>query len=201
MRSKTPLPNQENVWTALRTLVCSNNRLTSLPDNLINLEDLDCAYNELTSLPNNLTNLKTLVCAHNQITSLPNLTNIEELYCNKNQIKSLHNQANNWNNLISLRCYKNKLTSLPSLTSLKTLDCTNNQLASDELDYWKKIWKIQRRHQSILHKKGLERFIEVLKKRLYLPRLYNLHHELIWSHNHPGKFFTLLPRKGKWVKV
>ena len=36
-----------------------------------------------------------------------------------------------------------------------------------------------------------------MKLRLYLPRLTDLHQDLIYSPNHPGKFYKLL-RLGDW---
>ncbi len=177
--SRNKLTSLPNNLTKLKILSCWNNKLTSLPNNLTKLEYSDCSDNELTSLPNNLTNLKTLSCSRNKLTSLPNnLTNIKELYCSNNQLTSLPND----------------------LTNLETLYCWNNQLFSNELEKWKKIWPISLRHQHILRNAGLKKVVKILKNRSYLPRLDELHHELIWSPNHPGKFFELLPRCGNWCK-
>ncbi len=81
---------------------------------------------------------------------------------------------------------------------IKTLWCSHNQLFSDELEKWKKIWPISIRHQRVLRTAGIKRVVKVLKNRLYLPSLNELREELIWSPNHPGKFFTSLPRAGNW---
>nr|QBK89492.1 MAG: hypothetical protein LCPAC001_00020 [Pithovirus LCPAC001] len=155
--------------------------LTEWPKQLVGKENLikilNCSYNKLTSLPNDLTSPKELYCSHNQLTSLPNnLTKLEKLLCSFN-----------------------KLTSLPnSLTKLEEIYCSGNKLFSNKLEKWKKIWPISIRHQHILRTTGIKRAVKVLKNRLYLPRLNELREELLWSPNHPGKFFTSLPRVGDW---
>ncbi len=201
----------------IKELNCSSNKLTYLPNNLINLKRLYCSHNKLKSLPNNLTNLKKLNCWNNQLTSLTNnLTNLEILHCFHNRLTFL---PNNLTKLKKLVCFNNKLTSLPNsltdlkilycsgnqlislpnnLTKLKYLDCSGNKLFSNELVKWKKIWLISIRHQHILRTAGIKRVVKVLKNRLYLPSLNELQEELIWSPNHPGKFFTSLPRVGDW---
>ncbi len=189
----TSLPNN---LTELKKLNCSLNKLTSLPNNLTKLEKLYCYNNELTSLPNNLTKLKKLYCSDNELTSLPNnLAKLEELWCSYNKLTSLPNSLAK---LEELLCSNNELTSLPnSLTKLIYLDCVDNELFSDEFEKWKKIWPISIRHQHILRTAGIKRVVKVFKNRLYLPRLNELREELIWSPNHPGKFFTSLPRRSK----
>nr|QBK89610.1 MAG: hypothetical protein LCPAC001_01200 [Pithovirus LCPAC001] len=179
----------------------SNLELIEWPKQLVGKENLikklDFSRNKLTSLPNNLTNLETLMCSNNKLTSLPNnLTKLEILDCSSNKLTSL---PNNLTNLKILVCFRNKLTSLPNdLTKLKELYCWNNKLFSNKLEKWKNIWPISIRHQYILRTEGIKLVVKVLKNRLYLPSLNELHYELIWSPNHPGKFFTLLPRVGQW---
>ena len=217
----TSLPNG---LTNLKILDCSFNKLTSLPNNLTKLGKLICSFNKLITLPNGLTNLKTLDCSDNELTSLPNnLTNIETLYCSYNKLKFIPNNLtklerldcgdnelitlpNGLTNLEYLNCYENKLTSLPNdLIKLEKLYCSYNQLFSKKLEKWKKIWPISIRHQYILRTAGIKRVVKVLKNRLYLPSLNELREELlplrasgvIWSPNHPGKFFTSLPRRSK----
>nr|QBK89493.1 MAG: hypothetical protein LCPAC001_00030 [Pithovirus LCPAC001] len=208
----------------IKKLNCSFNQLISLPNNLNKLKKLDCNSNKLTSLPNNLTNLKYLYCSFNQLKSLPNDTKFKILYCSRNKLTSLPNSLtnlkilicsyneltslpNNLTSLETLNCSGNKLTSLPNdLIKLEELYCSYNQLFSKKLEKWKKIWPISIRHQHILRTAGIKRVVKVLKNRLYLPSLNELHHELIWSPNHsaytkwehPGKFFTSLPRVGLW---
>lgn len=208
--------------TNLKVLDCSINNLTSLPVDLMNLEDLDCAENYLTTLPDNLINLEELDCSWNKLTSLPKgLINIECIYCYNNELTSLTSLSKTLSgslnhlfcrmnmitiisddfakNLISLDCSYNNLTYIPKCsTSLQSLSCFNNRLFSNELSDWKKIWAIKERHQQKLRKNGLKKVLKNLKNRLYLPRLDKLHQELIWSPNHTGIFFTLLPRSGIW---
>nr|QBK89531.1 MAG: hypothetical protein LCPAC001_00410 [Pithovirus LCPAC001] len=195
--SHNRLASLPNNLTKLKTLDCWNNKLKSLPNGLTNLETLYCFDNKLTSLPNNLTKLKILSCSYNELTYLPNnLTKLETLKCYYNELTSL---PNNLTNLEQLYCFNNELTSLPhSLTKLKILKCFDNKLFSNELEKWKKIWPISIRHQRILRTAGIKKVVKVLKNRLYLPSLDQLREELIWSPNHPGKFFKSLPRVGLW---
>ena len=48
-------------------LDCSNDQLTSLPDNLKVKGDLHCLHNQLTSLPDNLKVKGNLYCYYNQL--------------------------------------------------------------------------------------------------------------------------------------
>ena len=100
-------------FTALTTLYCSENQLTSL----------DVSKN---------TALTTLSCSSNQLTSLDVSKNtaLTELYCNSNQLTSLDVSKNTA--LTDLDCYDNKLTSLDvsKNTALSYLSCYSNQLTS-----------------------------------------------------------------------
>ena len=76
----------------LKTLICSNNELTSLPTLPQNLEYLSCDSNKLTSLPTLPKNLEYLYCDSNKLTSLPTLPqNLECLYCYDNPIYEIVN--------------------------------------------------------------------------------------------------------------
>ncbi len=97
------------------------------------LETLACYYNQLTSLDvSKNTALKTLYCDSNQLTSLDvsDCTALETLYCYSNKLTSLDVSKNTA--LKTLRCYSNQLTSLDvdSCAALEYLDCDNNQLKS-----------------------------------------------------------------------
>ena len=96
------LPNLDKVLY----LDCSENQLTSLPEeigNLVNLRELNCETNKLTSLslelfaPGNLVNLKELRCGWNELTSLPvsltNLRNLQYFCTNSNFIEEIPIQA------------------------------------------------------------------------------------------------------------
>ena len=174
-------------------LICSFNQLTSLPL-LPNLADLACFHNQLTSLPL-FPKLTTLMCDNNALVSLPLFPNLIGLQCHHNQLTSLPL----FPKLISLSCLYNKLTSLPPFTNLTDeFWCSNNPLLfSTELAKWKKVWRLGTLRSNEIRSKGLFKVIKVLKNRLYLPRLNQLKHELIYSPNHPGKFYKNL-RVGDW---
>ncbi len=196
----------------LTELECSNNQLTSLPL-LPNLTYLVCRSNQLTCLPF-LPNLIKLHCSHNKLTSLPRLPKLTELWCTYNQLTSLPLHLPN---LVELMCQYNKLTSLPpNLPNLTALACENNQLTflpflpklahivwcetqffSTKITEWKKVWRLKALRSNEIRSIGLKKVIKVLKNRLYLPRLNQLEQELIYSPNHPGKFYKNL-RIGNW---
>ena len=101
-------------FTALKTLWCGENQLTSLnvSDNT-DLNDLDCHNNLLTNLDlSGATALKTLSCSDNQLTNLDlsNNTDLETLLCWNNQLTSL--DVSNHFPLETLACYNNQLSSL-----------------------------------------------------------------------------------------
>ena len=69
-------------------LDCSDNQLTSLPDNLVVKGHLNCSHNQLTSLPDNLVVKGGLFCNNNQLASLPNNLIVKgSLYCGYNKVK------------------------------------------------------------------------------------------------------------------
>ena len=145
-------------FTALTTLSCSNNQLTSLDvSSCTALTSLECGENQLLSLDvsNNLA-LTDLYCDNNQLTSLDVSTNLAlnwlscdnnqltslniygatelyMLYCNNNQIITLDLSSNIA--LDDVRCNYNQLTSLDvsQNTALVRLECNSNQLISLDL--------------------------------------------------------------------
>lgn len=123
--SENKLTSLPNNLINLKSLICFDNKLTSLPNCLNNLEYLNCAYNiYFTSLPNCLNNLKELNCEDCGLTSLPNnLTNLKELYCNDNRLTSLPDSLTN---LEELCCYHNNIKALPYLPKLNELDMFTN---------------------------------------------------------------------------
>ncbi len=99
-------------FTALKTLVCSSNRLTKLDvsQNLA-LEKLHCSENQLTSLDvTKNTTLTSLSCSQNQLTSLDVTKNtaLTSLSCSQNQLTSLDVTKNTA--LYYLFCNGNPLT-------------------------------------------------------------------------------------------
>ena len=97
--------------------------LTSLPDNMGDMENLAILYanyNELSYLPDSITelsNLVYLVLSFNQITSLPdnfaNLTNLFWIDLGYNELEYLPDNIGNLENLVYLWIFNNNLTSLP----------------------------------------------------------------------------------------
>ena len=121
-------------FTAMTTLLCYGNQLTSLDvSNNTAVEHLDCSDNQLTTLNvSNNTVLKYLNCYKNQLTTLDvsNDTALKSLDCHKNQLNML--DVSNNTVLEALYCYDNQLTTLDvsNNTALKSLDCHKNQLTT-----------------------------------------------------------------------
>ncbi len=198
-------------------LNCSFSKLTTLPNDMIKLQKLNCSWNKLTTIPNNMTELLELNCFSNKLTSLPSgMIKLRMLNFSFNKLTSLNSGMTklqrinfSFNNLTSLpngmiklqslNCYNNDLITLPDdMINLIELECYDNKLFSDDLSDWKKLWIIKRIYRKQLLTSGIKRIVKLLNNRLYLPRLNRLFEELIWSPNHPGKFFTSLPKAGKW---
>ena len=121
-------------FTALKSLYCGGNQLTSLDvSHNTALEGLYCSNNQLTALDlTQNTALTRLECDHNQLTALDlsHNTALTKLACHANQLTSLdvsHNTA-----LTEFVCYKNQLTALDvsQNTALTELNCNNNQLTA-----------------------------------------------------------------------
>ena len=121
-------------FTALTSLYCSGNQLTSLDvSDLTALKRLHCYNNGLTSLDvSGCTALTSLDCYNNDLTSLDvsGCTELTSLYCDDNQLTSL--DVSGCTALTYLYCDDNQLASLDvsDLTALKRLDCYNNGLTS-----------------------------------------------------------------------
>ena len=125
-------------FTALETLSCSYNQLTSLDvSKNTALTSLNCYSNQLTSLDlSKNTALTYLYCSYNQLTSLDLSKNtaLTSLDCGDNQLTSLDLSKNT--QLTELDCHFN--TRLSSLdlsqnTALTSLDCSDTQLTSLDL--------------------------------------------------------------------
>ena len=124
--------------TALTELYCHDNQLTSLDvSKNIALTMLYCWDNQLTSLDvSGCTALTTLRCHYNQLTTLDvsGCTELTQLFCNSNQLTSLDVSQNTA--LTGLVCLDNQLTSLDvsNNTALTTLYCYNNQIKGKAMD-------------------------------------------------------------------
>ena len=121
--------------TALNGLICHSNQLTSLDvSGCTALTELECDDNpQLTSLNvSDCTALEYLECVNNQLTSLDvsGFTALGWLYCMESQLTSL--DVSGCTALETLQCDENQLTSLDvsSCTALTCLCCTGNQLTS-----------------------------------------------------------------------
>ncbi len=108
-------------FTALTSLSCSGNQLTSLDvSNNTALTSLYCGDNQLTTLDvSNNTNLIVLSCTGNQLTTLDlsNNTALVDLYCNYNQLTSLILDNGSNSDLVNLYTTGN-----PNLTCIQVDD-------------------------------------------------------------------------------
>ena len=124
--------------TALKSLDCAKNQLAALDvSQNTALESLDCTDNQLTSLDvSRNTALKSLDCANNQLTSLDVSRNtaLESLNCADNQLTALDISQNTA--LESLICAGNKLTALnvSGNATLEFLNCRTNELTELNVD-------------------------------------------------------------------
>ena len=126
-------------FTALTSLTCDNNKLTSLDvSHNTALTGLSCGGNQLTSLDvSHNTALTSLICWDNQQSTLDvsHNTALTRLDCHDNQLTSLdvsHNTA-----LTYLNCSWNQLTSLDvsGVTALTDLFCRFNQLTNLDVSH------------------------------------------------------------------
>ena len=121
-------------FTALETLYCDHNQLTSLDvSKNTELMGLNCDNNQLTSLDlSKNTKLDWLFCVNNQLTSLDvsKNTKLVWFYCDNNQLTSLDVSKNT--ELSYLYCNNNQLTSLDlsKNAELYSLNCSGNNLKS-----------------------------------------------------------------------
>ena len=121
-------------FTALTSLRCYNNQLTSLNvSDCTALTYLNCNENKLTSLDlSGCTALETLECNGNRLTSLDvsGCTALTYLYCHENKLTTL--DVSNNTSLGWLHCYENQLTSLDvsDCTALTYLYCHENKLTT-----------------------------------------------------------------------
>ena len=126
----------------LTNLNLSNNQLTELPPEIVelkNLTNLNLSSNKLTQLPSEivkLTNLKNLFLFNNQLTELPleiiELKNLTNLNLSKNKLTQLPPEIAGLNNFTYLILSSNKLAQLqPESVEHKNftnLDLFDNQL-------------------------------------------------------------------------
>ena len=145
-----------SIYTCLRKLECSGNKITQLNNLPYSLEELNCSNNQITQLNNLPSSLQKLDCPCNQLKQLDNFPpSLQMLYCNDNQITQLsnlpssllklycpYNQLSQLDNLPPslkiLHCNYNQITQLDNLPlSLRFLGCSGNKLENNNLEYWK----------------------------------------------------------------
>lgn len=97
---------------------CANCKLSNIPNIFVNLKTLMCGNNKLTSI-NGFVNLKKLICDSNQISNVTNCPNLEYLDCNKNKINEL---PDNMPKLGHLICSDTNLSTLPYNSPLKSIE-------------------------------------------------------------------------------
>ncbi len=109
--------------TALKSIVCSDNQLTSLDlTGCTALEELHCEYNQLTSLDvSGCKALKELSCYYNQLTSLnvSGCSALKQLVCYHNRLTSL--DLSGCTALIEINCYKNNIQGAEMDAFIKSL--------------------------------------------------------------------------------
>jgi uncharacterized protein (TIGR02145 family) len=124
-------------FTALDTLKCDNNKLSSLDlSSNTALTYLHCGNNKLSSLDVSAsTGLIYLFCESNELSNLDISSNasLRILRCSNNQLSSLDLSANAA--LVDLNCDNNQLTSLDLSANphLYELNCCDNELESLDL--------------------------------------------------------------------
>jgi hypothetical protein len=121
-------------FTALTTLWCEKNKLTSLDvSQNTALTWLVCSDNQLTVVDvSKNTMLYSLHCANNQLATLDVTQNtvLSQLDCSNNQLMKLDLSKNT--EMINLTCDRNQLTTLDvsNNTALTYLDCSDNQMTT-----------------------------------------------------------------------
>ena len=125
-------------FTALESLYCSNQKLTSLDvSKNTALKTLRCFGNQLTSLDvsKNIA-LEELSCHHNKLTSLniSGNTALRALWCNDNQLSTL--DVTNNTSLVIFHCYGNQLTGLDMSHNerIHYFNCANNCIKDLSMD-------------------------------------------------------------------
>ena len=133
--------------TALKTLYCNDNQLTSLPTLPATIETVVAGKNHFTTLKiNEMTNLKSLYvgnntlltelnCSYNTLSALDisGCTALKTLLCNNNQLAALNVQG--LAALEKVACGGNQLTSLSlqGCNALSFVNCCHNQIKDSEM--------------------------------------------------------------------
>ena len=125
LNGKEPLEIGVQEWNdgSLERLSLSDNNLTTIPENIGDLDSLvslSLKNNQLTTLPESIGDLSSLEYLRlngNQLTSLPesigDLSSLEDLNLDNNQLTTLPESIGDLSSLTSLYLYDNQLTILP----------------------------------------------------------------------------------------
>lgn len=111
----------------LETMICSNNQLERLPILNDKLEILECENNKLICLPYFNNSLRWIDCSHNKLEKLPSFNdNLLRITCGHNKLKEIPTLPHL---LDFINCESNRIEKLPALNrNLKTLICSYNRL-------------------------------------------------------------------------
>ena len=141
-------------FTALKSLSCYNNQLTSIDiSKNTSLTGLNCYNNQLTSIDiSKNTAITGLYCYNNQLASLDvsGCTALTRLECQNNQLTSLDVTKNTA--LSSLNCHHNQLASLDvsQNVALFELNIYNNQLTSLDVSQCMKLTKLDCNYNKLI---------------------------------------------------
>ncbi|MDA0525292.1 leucine-rich repeat domain-containing protein [Methanococcoides alaskense] len=139
---------REAALNNLTTLYLSNNKLTQLPPEIVEIKNLRILFlsnNRFTQFPMELVELKNLIVldlSSNRLTQFPmelvELKNLKTLFLSDNQFTQLPPEIVELTNLTTLDLSGNQLTQLPpeivEFKNLTTLDLSGNQLTQLPLE-------------------------------------------------------------------
>lgn len=144
----TEIPS-EALGMQLKSLECSGNKISSLPEDwmeLVNLKRLYLSRNKLTCIPSSIISLgklESLKLDHNKLTDLPShfpLTRLNLLNVSHNFLTSLPVSLGNLSSLREIQASHNNFTHLPAVVSasrsLESVDFSRNKITSLP-DDWK----------------------------------------------------------------
>jgi Leucine-rich repeat (LRR) protein len=112
--------NEIPKYPKLRNLICSQNRITMIP-NLENLQDLTCDCNNISYI-DKCPKLKYLNCSSNKLLKLNNYDSIEELICNNNNLSDLPL----YSNVRYIEIFNTNIIAVPYMPNLQELYCSKD---------------------------------------------------------------------------
>lgn len=106
-----------NNTTQLKSIICSHNKLTYIPD-IQSIEKLICCYNIINKL-GKYPSIEILDCRCNKLDAILEYKTLRELYCSSNDILSISSLPA----LVLLDIIDTKITKVPFSEKLKELTC------------------------------------------------------------------------------